>query len=564
MSKIEKINLSKIINYSDDIIDFFIKENNETNLLNYDSIITDISNAKNSIQIASSSEINDVILDEIYKNKNINRYIILKSFKEQTITLNRFNDKNPAILREVRELNNNFIIIDNISYIFINPLDNKENLFLKLDEEKSKDLKYIFNYYFWDCATKEKLINEINEPPIESPYPPINKRELDYLNIDYDLENCIELFIPRDKKYLKDLDNTISEKKYISDDIKNIIYKNNEYIKIGNFKIKDDLEIKNRWILKKDSLKNIDTSINIIPKQENWNKEIKIKEYEEAKLPTMQAKTIEEMTNTKPNEFKQKLYIKKIKFMWDVLPPFKDKDAKKSKLYDEYEKLSNEYKNRLLKLKNILNELDKESVVTSFFREINSKAKQDLKKIEEYLNKDLTKLSSTELDEFLNMEFKEFYKDIFQSNSNFKYEKKKKDAEGRWKKEKVEKSKNLENKKKELKESEYKLETLKESDGDKKTKLVKSIKNIENSISLLEKDIKEKYTDFEYKEKDNSTLPSFNKFRIPKYRLPEVGTLYENSNSYFLEIEDDDELDKANKLKKIYKDKTYKVVAKED
>jgi len=54
------------------------------------------------------------------------------------------------------------------------------------------------------------------------------------------------------------------------------------------------------------------------------------------------------------------------------------------------------------------------------------------------------------------------------------------------------------------------------------------------------------------------------KLTIPRYVLPEVGVLYENKESYFLEIEFFKELEKANKLKDRYIDKNYKVVAKDE
>jgi chromosome segregation ATPase len=101
--------------------------------------------------------------------------------------------------------------------------------------------------------------------------------------------------------------------------------------------------------------------------------------------------------------------------------------------------------------------------------------------------------------------------------------------------------------------------------------LNRDISRIKKRNELLEKELEDKYSRFVYQPNKNemsnlksSNSDSFREFSVPKFALPEVGTLFENKDSYFLEISDFDELDKANELKKRYTDKNYKVVVKED
>ena len=323
MSKIEKINLSKTIDYSTEMLEYFIQETNESNLVKYDDIIEKIYNANKTIQIASTSTISDGLIDAIYQNNNINIYIILQSFNKSNATLEKFSEKRPAILREINQLENNFIIIDDISYFFINSLKEKENIIINFDKSMTKDLSYIFNYYFWDCASNEKLINNISTPA-ESPFPPIGTREQKFVNIqDNNLENCNELVIPRDEKYLEILDNESSDK-YFSDAIKTPVFKNSQECKIGNIIFKDEsLTISNRWVLKNNHLKDIDIYEDIIPRVEDWNKIVNILDSKEIKVASIEADSIENMQKTKPDEFKQEAYIKSITFNWEVTPPLK-------------------------------------------------------------------------------------------------------------------------------------------------------------------------------------------------------------------------------------------------
>ncbi len=568
MSKIEKLSLNKTIDYSGETISYLIKEDDtNSNLQSYEEIVHKIHNAKKTIQLSSTENISNEIIDALYANNEANIYIILKSFDSAKQTLDRFDSRNPAVLREVKEIENNIIIIDNISYVFINSLDNKENIFIKIDEYKTKDLKYIFNHYFWDCSTLEKLVDDISEP-VESPFPLISQRELDYINIaEYDLDNIEKLYLPRDKKYKSILLDKQSEYKYISDDINSIIYQKQNLLQIGRLLFKEiRFNITNKWVFKQNILKNIRKENRIIPIDENWHETTNIQDNKKIQLESIEAKTIEEMETTQAEILVEK-YIKEINFSWEVIPPLKPTNAKKSDLYSSYEKLNNEFKNQLDILNSVLIDLEKESSIRHFFIGANRKAKQNIKKIEEYKTKDLTKLSKVDLEKFIEIEFKEFFESIIKANTDFKEDKKRKESEDNWKNEKEQKSKNLKSKETELAEKNKELNSLK--DEHKKGKLDKNIKSIEFEINKLKKELEDNYFEFKYNTKQNE-IKNFNKnktnsneykkLNIPKFILPEVGVLYETNNSYFLEIVYKKDISKANELKQRYCDKDYKVV----
>jgi hypothetical protein len=553
-----------------------------------------IRNATKTIKLASTSMISDEIIDALYQVDNVNIYMIVKSFDNAKATVDRFDTKKPALLREVESLKNNFIIIDDISYFFINPLKEKENIIINFDEKMTIDLSYIFNYYFWDCASSEKLIYDISIPT-ESPFPPIGQRELKYVNIKDDrLKDCVNLFIPRDKSFENELDKTI-DNRYFSDDIKSSIYNKDEEFQVGNIRfLHKEFEIKNRYILKNDNLNNIETMDDIIPKDESWNDEINIQDTKDIKISNEKANKIEDMEDIKPNNFPKEKYVKQITYYWDVLPPTKPKDAKKSSLYGEFNKLNSEFNKELDYLEHSLNNLKKESgLLLKWFSGTARQTDVKLQKIREYRKKDLKKFSYIDLEEFIYKEFKYFYEDIIKSSKTFNKEKKKKEAQEKWEKEKEQKNKTLEKYKNELVECNDKLSKIEAKPKIKleintknttnktdaltngteekynKTKLEKNIKSTTNKIDTLTKEIKERYTNFNYKPKEselnnlksNQNQKEYKALKLPKYILPNEGVLYENANSYFLQIEYENQLKKANELSQRYKDKdNYKVV----
>ncbi len=115
---------------------------------------------------------------------------------------------------------------------------------------------------------------------------------------------------------------------------------------------------------------------------------------------------------------------------------------------------------------------------------------------------------------------------------------------------------------------------------DKKNKRLNQEKEDKNRI------LKEQYSNFIFKPKKDNELEVFSKskkkkdkkvnkkniytennsiksikFSIPKYKLPEVGELYEDKNKFYLVIEDYEELNKANEIAE-HRYKNAKVVVK--
>ena len=452
MSKIKTIKGSNTISYENESIEYFVKENSDSLLVDYTDIIHKIKNAKSIIKIASTSYVDEKIVDAIYdidENSILNSYLILKDFKKSNKTVQRFDERKPTVIREVKKLENNFILIDNKAYLFLNPLSKKNNIFLEFDEAKSSDLEFIFNYYFWNKSSKEKLINE-ESTIVNSPFPPFSLREQHHVNVE-ELDDEYEMvYIPRDKKYSSKLDMKAS-KKYFSHDIEVPIYLNDDSFYIGNFKVYKTMTITNSWILKENTLGNIDSTLEIIPKDKTWSKSIKIKEHKEIDLDDITSDNIEMMKNQEPTKYPKVEFIKEITFLWNILAPKKPNNTKKSILYtqhEEFKKRTEQSKNEKLEAKSLL-----------------QKKNEEKSKVE----KELTQLNPKDK--------------TYKSTKN-------------------------------------------------------TLKKIDNNIKKLEETISKK---------DN--------FSKPKYPLPTIGVLYENKDTYFLEISTYEDFDKAKKLEEDYIDK---------
>ncbi len=134
-------------------------------------------------------------------------------------------------------------------------------------------------------------------------------------------------------------------------------------------------------------------------------------------------------------------------------------------------------------------------------------------------------------------------------------------------------SKNIEVSKADISDKKEKSEKLRAEKSQildepkQQTKLTQNISRSTKDIERVEKEIEDSYTKFEYKpnrsELSNLKSSKTQEYRIPdipKFALPEIGTLFETKENYFLEIVDYDDLQKANELKQRYTNKQYKVV----
>ena len=87
----------------------------------------------------------------------------------------------------------------------------------------------------------------------------------------------------------------------------------------------------------------------------------------------------------------------------------------------------------------------------------------------------------------------------------------------------------------------------------------REIKNIEDDIEVIKK---REFNESEVRKSFENTKNNYMRIRKPDFLLPEVGELFETRDTFYLEISDDKDLEKANELANRYTGKNYKVVAK--
>jgi hypothetical protein len=565
MSLIKKINLEQTIDYSKNNLEYFYRAGSTSTLSDYQRITDKIRVAEKSVKIATTNEISNEIYDALHQNNDLNVYIIFKSFEKSTNSLSKFDSKKPIVAREVQELDNNFIIVDDVSFLLVNPLSQKENIYLEFNDNKTQDLNFIFNYLFWNCSTLEKLIDKISQP-VESPFPPFDNRKLDYINLTHENLNNVEtIFIPRDKKFSNELNNEVTIRNF-SDDINVPIYVTHEYTQVGCIRIKNmSFAIKNFWELKRNTLSEIPTHVDIIPREDNWLKTIKITESSGVTLKDITAQTIDEMEEVKPATFPEERYIKTVSFKWEVLPPTKPMNIKKSTLYAEYYNLSHDFKQKVVLLESKLKALKQETSILSSFLGMNKNVDKNIAKLVDYKKLKLEEEKPNELRELLTNEFESFYREVFKSEADFKFQKQKNKEEQGWEQRKKNKLFDLNKMKGEIDDIESSVES--KNDHKKQDRL----KRLHKNLSMLQQEINDNFTKFSYKPKNTNEMSHFKKnkpheykpFTIPLYALPEVGALYEASDCYYLEIINYEQLDKAKELERRYNNKNYKIVVGE-
>ena len=102
-------------------------------------------------------------------------------------------------------------------------------------------------------------------------------------------------------------------------------------------------------------------------------------------------------------------------------------------------------------------------------------------------------------------------------------------------------------------------------EGEKRS-LENEIIQIDRQIANIDGDIK-KIEESEFNKSDvqksfEKTRNNYTRIKRPDFLLPEVGELFETKDTFYLEISDDKDLEKANELEKRYTGKNYKVVAR--
>ncbi len=587
MSKIHKIPLSKEINQNETRLQYFLPIDNTKKSIDYSNTLKQINNAKNKILIASTRGISNEIVEQTYHALSAGTaiYIILKSFKGNEKLLSQYDKNKPAVIRETPELENNFVYIDNEATLFLKELNNKTNISILLSPNESNDLFYWFNYYFWNKAEKEKILEKIDTPK-ESPYPPFESKRKHINLINDKTKNTIAVF-PCNSNYKENISKY--QEVFLSRELNTPMYLSNNQTQIGNLVFNKNFfqEIGLKYKLQESSLQEITQSI--IPfNEDDWSKEVQVLPQKDIPLRDIRANSIETIKETSP-DLTPEHYAKKLVYHWSVLPPIKPNNAQKAKLYTEYQTLKNKLNKDLEDVKRaeetIIN--SKSKFLSLFFGGAKKSANEKLQKINEWQDLDLTELDYNKLkDRFKNDgEFAKFYTDCFQDAKKFKANIAEKEQEEKWEESKKQKEEELQkiendlqntknkknNKEKELnksKNNDSNIQTLKRELSD----INKRINQLEANKRSKEADINKNYTNFKYRPKNNELEElkksgqkeqKFKPFNIPQYALPEVGILFEDNNNYYLEIENYEDLEIANRIaNNRYTDKVCKVVAK--
>ncbi len=534
MSKIIKKSFDKTIDYGNDTIDIFKKEIIEVPKKDNLEIIKKlIINAKETIFIASTTDLDSSISGELQKsiNSGIRVYMIFSDFKKAGRALSIYG-KN-SLIREVKDLYNNFIVIDkSSSLIYFDDLFNvKKNQFIELNDKRSRDLFYWATYYFWMESSLE-MIEGIPQKVSKSAFHIPKDIQKENINISgFNKNNFDEIYLPLIQKSKERYQNNNLTFKdlYLNPNNKiNIGIKNgNSYL--GNIEINQNISnyIVERWKLYKEvKLEGIDYEM--IPFDKNWDEKstIKIKNSKEIIIPMMEAKTIEEIDKIIPNFIKYKeKYIKAINYKWNVTPPRLNKKSKKSKYYKEWSDLQNDFSKKLQFLNNIADNMAKGDGVKEkfkgFFNGKKRKMKEALSTINEYEDIILSEMNKNEADEFLNKEFVDFYNKIIKSQKEYKEEIDKREQEDKFNTEKKKREEDISDierkilynikKKKDIKiESERKRIELKEITLEKKRNIKNKIKRLEEELESLKKENIKKQEKKKL-EKDNKLKKDFDK-----------------------------------------------------
>ncbi len=484
MNKIVKINKDNLISYENDVIKYFQKSDITKIEESKNDVLRIIQNAKTKIVLTITKELDESILFELERKiiLKLDIYLIIKSADLLKSNIQRYLN---ILVRVYNDLDNDFIIADNVGILFINPLNTTDNNpFIKLNENETKDLFYWFCYMFWEKSSIE-IINGKPENIKQKVNVPFTN-ENDYINIVQQKEFLGDLYLPFDnnsKKLIKNFDNDI----YLSKNLKKEAIQTAGLLKISSLilngkKISDFLTEK--WKLKENSLREITTEI--LPYNEEWIDKnlITINESKTTDLKNVTSDTIEKMGETKPNDFPKEKYIRNINYIWTVSPPYLPKEAKKSKLYDDWEKFNKKNKELIQNSKDKCTKIAEGKGLISkwfgFFTGRKRKAIELSEQITEYENFDFSVLYD--------------YKDEYEKLKNFIIEIYNKEKEYEGEIEIQKKNDKIEELNNNIKEKKTEIDELNEEKDNINKEIKNSKKDIEinsNKISKIENNEKE-------------------------------------------------------------------------
>ena len=657
MSKISPLHKEKHIDNSGKQLHYFSCKKNSAVENVLDQLKEEIDNASEKICIASTSNINKSICENLLKaaSKRVRIYGLFQDMKKCSESIAWFDAKNPALIRSNAKLENNFIIIDNkLAFFFINSLtDIESNKCFIMKNEHMQDLFYWFTYFFWNNGAdgKEHLLGKI-APCKEAPFsiPVIAKEKLNTTDSIQQAFLPLRGFYPINTQFkstiIEDQKENSTFEVFLSDRVKAPVYEDNQFWKIGNFIFEKGVfkAPTNVWEEKQGTLK--DTPTTFIDFDNNrWEQITKLDSIsKDVKLP-LTVDRIEDMENTEPpsNELIPEPYALETVFKYTVNPPQKPKNAEKAKIYKDFERLDQDHKNQ--NIKRMLKELEDllEKDVLKNAPGLKKKINETKSEIEKEKNIIFNQLSMSELEDYLSkwdqskennwvqilidlkvgvseLIFNEKNKDEINENKETikdktnqipKTDEKIKELEDKLvdykpKKQDDNEKKQIQSKIQEieneieknshkessedkeedndsfdLEESQKELNRLKEelkdyypknSNKSEKRKIESDLLTENKNKQRLEADIKNLNEEIQKKEqqrfdfdeaqnRERSLKNAFAGLKKPSFILPEVGTLYETKDSFYLEITDYNDLEKANELKNRYIGKDYKVVA---
>jgi hypothetical protein len=582
MSKITQIKQQEVIDQSRLELDYFSPQKLNSQLGDYRVASQKLSTARKTICIASSGGVDVSLLQGIFSalQSRVRVYLLITSFDSEREMLRDLNSKNPAVIREVPELKNDFIIVDGDGSLFLNSLGSPQNKEVSLNKDQSGDLMYWFNYYFWNCAEKEQICGTISTPK-ESPYPNF-KQEKEHVSLCQDEEFSADtIIIPRDLSHKARREEC--KNLFLSDDVQSPLLFSNSTTKVGNLRLSQNLfnELGSLYELTQASLDCIDGEI--IPfDAASWDETIQVESAVEQNLGTVRAYSIEEMESARPEQIPSNPYARTINCFWSVLPPMRSSHSQKAEIYDQYQGISETLNQNIELLERELSSiLESKSGLINLFRGRQREAKGKQKKLNEWKMIDFTKLSINECRDKLKEhgEFHTFFTEVIADVQSFKIDIDRKAKEADWKERGDAKRAKLSEAESQLTAIEEQIVKVSEnSDKANKSKIekreLKSRKQrVMSEMNSLKSEIEKHYIDFKYNANSGNELTNLSKkqkravrfksFILPEYQLPEVGTLYEDDQNYYLEIEDIQDLSQANMIaKQRYVRKTCSVVAK--
>ncbi|MBO7499990.1 MAG: hypothetical protein J6T45_01400 [Fibrobacterales bacterium] len=526
-----------------------------------EDLLEAIRGAKETICFAATAEVDDSVRKAILErvDKRVRVYGLFSEFGRSTRTVAWFDDKNPALVRSNGALQNDFVVIDRKeAFLFVNPLERLDgNICIKFVSEGAADLFYWFTYWFWNSDEKERILKEVRsckEAPFSVPVMPkgiVNISE----SLKHPFAPSVGYYPNQPKLRTRMNEEKVADDKLarrLSSRISVPVYEDATAWKIGDmiFPKKDFNGVPEVWEERNGTLR--DAPVEFIDfDADNWSPVRKEQKAEKKLSEAVRPSKIEDMENAKPSgrDLAPMPYALETTVEYVVEPPRKPEDAKAAAIYGEYGVLESGHVQNVERILKELGDMESKSEKTKS-PGLSKEILEMKASIEKEKQTNFRELKVPELEAVLarwNIAIPENWivklVDMKVQLKKLEYEKEKD--------EKIEKN---------------------EAEIAKKLKGAGSASNkaLNREIEKLrDESDRERRRLFPDEERRKEFLSSagrdFKKLTAPRYLLPEVGTLFENKDGYYLEIAELGDLELANEIAaQRYKDKTCRVVAKEE